>query len=320
MDTYTIFLTDGSSYDFKVPNPAVSLDVESYRIKFDNDYNIIDLPYYVGTSIPMDLLVYAQYADGSEMRVQDGDYTVTGFSTETAGTRDATVEFGPVSADVEYKVIDISEEIGAALAEVGATDVVPGFAAGVYDYEYYTMGNQLAVTLDEDVAEGDAVTAYQAVLEAAGYTNVGEDKYGDIHFVSENEQLDVCAWKGSDIGYDGQVFVDIKVLKGYFPVASANEFMEAVGYDFTFGNDIRDAFGIAAWDSRIGQSSSGRYYFLVTLEGDHAAEWLAILTPVLEENGFEWSDQYGFVNWTTYKQIMVGYSEANDLSYIQINQ
>ena len=96
--------------------------------------------------------------------------------------------------------------------------------------------------------------------------------------------------------------------------------MEAVGYDFTFGNDIRDAFGIAAWDSRIGQSSSGRYYFLVTLEGDHADEWIAILTPVLEENGFEWSDQYGFVNWTTYKQIMVGYSEANDLSYIQINQ
>ena len=247
MDIYTIFLTDDSSYEFKVPNPVVSLDVESYRIEFDAEYNIIDLPYYLGTSIPMDLLVYAQYADGSEMRVTDDKYAVTGFSTAEVGVREATVKFGPALGTVEYEVIDISDEIAVALADVGATDVVPGFAAGVYDYSYYSMGNQLAVTLDEDVDEGETVAAYQAILEAAGYTNAGADNYGDLHFVSENEQLDVCAWKGSDIGKAGMIYVDIKVLKGYFPIAAVNQFMSLVGYTFTFGEDIRDAFGINAW-------------------------------------------------------------------------
>ena len=96
--------------------------------------------------------------------------------------------------------------------------------------------------------------------------------------------------------------------------------MSLVGYTFTFGEDIRDAFGINAWDSRTG-SSGGYYYIAVSLEGgDYVDEWVAILTPVLEENGFEWDDTYGFVNYTTYQQISVYYNESYNTSVIQIWQ
>ena len=57
---------------------------------------------------------------------------------------------------------------------------------------------------------------------------------------------------------------------------------------------------------------------LSTLRFYYTAEWLTILTPYLEAQGFEWSDDYGFVNYTTYKQISVYYNANYNVSIIQI--
>ena len=209
-DIYTIYLTDDSEYDFKVPNPAVSLDVESYRIEFDDNWNVIDLPYYLGTTVPMDLLVYAQYADGSEMRVEDDEYTVTGFSTATEGTREATVKFGPVSETVEYRIINIVDEIAAGLAsELSIDDALPAaFTSNPIDYSFSPSYRQLAIKVEEG-KEDEFLAQYVADFLAAEYTEAGEDKYGDMHYTSKEGNLDVCVWDYPS-EYAGRVFIDFK--------------------------------------------------------------------------------------------------------------
>ena len=256
------------------------------------------------------------------MYVEDGEYTVTGFNTETPGTREATITFGPDSGTLEYEVVDISDEVGAVLSEVGATDAVPGLASGAYDYSFNTMSNQLIVYLDEGLSEADAVAAYGEGLKAAGYSEAGADGYGDMHYVSENEQLEIYSWVGADVGESGIIVVNIKVLKGFFPIGKINEFMTAVGYTFGFDETIRDAFGTNAWESSVRRSSSGDYYMLISLAGgDYVEQWVTILTPVLEENGFVWEEDYDcFFNYSTYQEIDVKYNASYDVSQIVIWQ
>ena len=209
MDIYTIYLTDDSEYEFKVPNPAVSLDVESYRIEFDDEWNVIDLPYYLGTTAPLDVLVYAQYADGSEMSVEDGQFTVTGFSTETEGTREATVKFGPVSGTVEYQVINISDEISASLvAELSIADALPTFTSHPIDYQYSPSYRQLSIKVEEE-KEDEYMAQYLNDFLTAEYVENGEDKYGDMHYKSKEGNLDICVWDYPS-EYPGYVFVDFK--------------------------------------------------------------------------------------------------------------
>ena len=55
--------------------------------------------------------------------------------------------------------------------------------------------------------------------------------------------------------------------------------------------------------------------------GDYVEQWVTILTPVLEENGFVWEEDYDcFFNYSTYQEIDVKYNASYDVSQIVIWQ
>lgn len=106
-----------------------------------------------------------------------------------------------------------SETIDADLEALGLKDTLPAFT-GEEAIGYDWACNDSYIELDILVAAGDeakAVAQYQADLLAAGYTEAGEDKWGDMHYTSPNGELDVVAWDGSTEGYDGYVVVNIEV-------------------------------------------------------------------------------------------------------------
>jgi hypothetical protein len=143
------------------------------------------------------------------MSVEDGQFTVTGFSTETEGTREATVKFGPVSGTVEYQVINISDEISASLvAELSIADALPTFTSHPIDYQYSPSYRQLSIKVEEE-KEDEYMAQYLDDFLTAEYVENGEDKYGDMHYKSKEGNLDICVWDYPS-EYPGYVFVDFK--------------------------------------------------------------------------------------------------------------
>ena len=106
-----------------------------------------------------------------------------------------------------------SETIASDLASVGVTDIVPVFTGSAKGFDYYSEAGerQLTIYVSDDSTESATINRYKNDLTIAGYTEAGKDEYGDMHYTSPHNQLDICAWAGSDIGYDGYVFVDIVV-------------------------------------------------------------------------------------------------------------
>ena len=146
-DIYTIFLTDDSEYEFKVPNRAVSMEVEDTRL--DNDDN--PYPYFANTSASLGVEVTVEFADGSEEVLDKEAYVVTDFDLSAVGNGEAKITFGPLSETLAYQVADISEYIYADLLLDDDTlvDKVPGLSSGVEDYQY--EGGQLFVIFEEDL-------------------------------------------------------------------------------------------------------------------------------------------------------------------------
>jgi len=134
-----------------------------------------------------------------------------------------------------------SEEINADLAAAGASETLPSYSGISMGYEYNPDDNQLLVVCPDGTSGRTLINAYAEDLLAAGYTEAGADTYGDMHYASPKGELDVCAWDGADVGYDGYVFVDIvvnlKALSFASVVASyLEEGLEVVIPDY-IGND-----------------------------------------------------------------------------------
>ena len=80
-------------------------------------------------------------------------------------------------------------------------------STGVNDY--IVGAGAFFILPDEDLEVSAAIASYQADLVAAGYTEAGEDSYGDMHYASPNAELDICAWNYYDIA----IRVDVVVTK-----------------------------------------------------------------------------------------------------------
>ena len=185
-DIHTLVFTDGSEYSFMTPNPAVSMEVTNGRFDLDDQDNPEYLPYYVGTSAELNVAVEVTFATGEKREVEN--YTVEGFDLSTEGTKDVTIKFGDLSEQLQVEAIDISDEIAAALAVDGITDVVPGLSTGAMDYSYSAVYNELLVIQDDGLTIPEAMEQYKADLEAAEYTFIWGDEEEQF-FLSKNKQL-----------------------------------------------------------------------------------------------------------------------------------
>ena len=303
-DIHTINFTDGSSYTFKTPNPATAISVVNNRVGEDEFGDPVDLPYYVGTSAPLDITVTATFATGDVREVEN--FTVEGFDTSTDGKKDVVVKFGAASDAFSVDVIAIGDEI----ADIeGLTDILPGLSVGAVDYQYAPSVHALLIDAgDGDTAE--AIAQYQADLITAGFTDKGEDSYGDKHFLSPNGEFDACAWN-----YYGYIRVDLSIYAP-FPLDEVNTFCATYGLGFQLTDADATAFGRNAYQTEADTSSGYHYFLVAVMYVDCASAWKDILQPTLEAAGFEWDDTYGFVNYSNYKQVSVAYNSNYDYTYI----
>ena len=205
-DIHTMSFTDGSSYVWKTRNPATAITVVNNRVEGDSD-DLIELPYYVGTSAELDITVKATFETGEEREIDN--YTVEGFDLSSEGKKDVVVKFGAVQDAFSIDVANINDEIAADLsATLSITDPLPVCTGAVKDFRYILDGHQLAVAVEAGT-EDAFVTQYKADLTTANYVEAGEDKYGDMHYNSPEGNLNVCVWDLPDY-YKGYAFVDFK--------------------------------------------------------------------------------------------------------------
>lgn len=130
---------------------------------------------------------------------------VSVFPAATPGTITIYFEAAePEKEEAEWPAAKIADALE------NATDTVPALEGAEY-YGVYANDEKVQIEVDfgDESVISSKLSSYQSTLTTAGFKNVGPDTYGDLHFTSPNNQLDVVAWKGSDIGYDGEIFIDV---------------------------------------------------------------------------------------------------------------
>ena len=198
-DVYTIYLSDGSTYNFSVPNPASNIQIE---------FGTRD-EYYFNTSIDLDVTVTAEYAVVGEVQVDN--YKVEGFDTAVAGEQNVTVSFGNASEQAVVEVVKVSDEINEDLLvdDPTLTDKFLDFASGAYDYIYLASSDALVVEPEDSLSVEEAIASFNEQLLAAGWNEFFEDEEGNLSLTSPNNQLCV---KASNY-YDVLVWFDISIIK-----------------------------------------------------------------------------------------------------------
>ena len=179
--------------------------------------------YYISSSTREEMEAYADSLEAAGWNLEQDEYE--DYKGAFEDTR-AEVYLGDFLAIEGYECIVVSfglapdsefpsAEIAADLADLGVTDTLPAYSGtDATGFSWYCDedGIQLGILFEGEIEE-DVLALYQADLLAANYTEAGEDKYGDMHYTSPNSEIDVVAWRGSDIGYSGYIFVDIEIIK-----------------------------------------------------------------------------------------------------------
>ncbi len=157
--------------------------------------------------------------------------TASGFAAtkaiENVGTASVDVSFA--SGELEIIVYIIPKPFPAeewpaadiaALLPARVTDVVLPFNGEASGYELGSVFGTYVVVTVEAGQEETLIAAYATALKEAGWTELGADRYGDMHYASPNNQIDVCAYS-EDAGTITITFEAIPVAYQTFAAAVA---------------------------------------------------------------------------------------------------
>lgn len=155
----------------------------------------------------------------------------TGFAAtkdvENVGTASIDVSFASGALEIviylipkpfpaeEWPAADI-----AALLPARVTDVVLPFNGEASGYELGSVFGTYVIVTVEAGQEEALIAAYAAALKEAGWTELGADSFGDMHYASPNNQIDVCAYS-EDAGTITITFDAIPVAYQTFAAAVA---------------------------------------------------------------------------------------------------
>lgn len=138
-----------------------------------------------------------------------------------------------------------AKDINDYLASVGSSATVSSTFSGTaksFSFATYTDGAELDIEVEVG-SEEEAIAAFAADLLAS--TNFEEDMndiYGDMHYVSKDKKVDVCAWDGTyaSTSKPGHVYVD---FVGYSAPVSSLSLSEINGFlsDEQFGFSLTQA-------------------------------------------------------------------------------
>ena len=140
-----------------------------------------------------------------------------------------------------------ADEIAEALGD-SVEDEVPPYEGDNNGFYFLndTYGYAVQVLLDPGMEE-DALEYYAEALGDAGYIEYGPDAYGDMQYISLNDQILVCPY----IGTSGSITISFKKFN-LFPVDSANEAIQNLAdgiTDLLPGIDGADSYYIYTGDS-----------------------------------------------------------------------
>ena len=102
-------------------------------------------------------------------------------------------------------------EVEALLTTMGVTDALPGVANGL---DYIALASDLQIGVEFGSAEDveAALTAYQANLLNGGFTEEGEDEYGDMVYASKNRQYTAAPWSGPKYDAGNYLVIDLATI------------------------------------------------------------------------------------------------------------
>lgn len=206
-----------------------------------------------------------------------------------------------------------AEQIAADLASLEITDTLPAFEGTANGFQYSAEYHQLAILVDEG-SESSAITSYQGTLATALFTELGADSYGDMHYASPNNQMDVCVWNGDDIGYPGYVLVDIeKIVEpvAAFPFAEVNAFLEEYGLGFELSSTLQ--FPGTSFTASPVSVSGGYHYIMVEIEGDVVSGVDDVLGPIVTAAGYQLYSEAEYIDYynSAYHEVQIKLVEGN---------
>ena len=207
----------------------------------------------------------------------DGSYAQVDIQDWTAETYACIRLICTVALPAEFP----ADEIAEYLASKGVTDVIPAFSGIALDYAFVTSGGLQLQFKVESGAEAATVAQYQADLLAANYVEAGADQYGDMHYASPNDQLDLCAWNGLDINRAGMVYIDIqiKVAQDWTALTAITEVLNHLGKTPT---DLSEQAGYPYY-------SFGGAYYAESNPASTVKDLLASWTPTGFELAQDWT-------------------------------
>ena len=302
--------------------PALEGDGFSYEFNdgYISSYGVAAV-YVSGSATEDDCVAYASALTTAGWTVEedDGDYWAT--LTTDNGIQKINFYWSSYYSEITvyiYLVLDPlpaaewpADEIAAYLGN-SVTDPVPEYAGEASSFQFFADYGTVVISIEAGT-EDAAIAAYQAQLTTAGYTAYREDSYGDMQYLSENNQVLANVYKYAD----GQIAVYVAPSPVYsaFPVELVNAFLSAKGFGFSVSADM--FANISATTFEYGEGSYYGYdYIQIIVGGSYAAQFDEVLAPVLEAAGFEYYADYEQYYNAAYSSV--GISEEDGFTYITI--
>lgn len=125
---------------------------------------------------------------------------------------------------------DFQAEVDAILVEYGVTDKLPGIVGGLtYEVSEYSsyISTQIEVEYGSADEVAEALTLYASNLLEGQFTELGEDSYGDMIYLSPNAQYKIGPWNGAEYDEGNYLIIDFELYYDIPTDSFPNEFVAA---------------------------------------------------------------------------------------------
>lgn len=222
-----------------------------------------------------------------------------------------------------------SATVNAFTQSLGSSIQLPAFSGAALSYEFDSEYG----TLDIEVGQGNetaAVATYQSdLLGSNNFVQGATDQYGDKHYISTDNILDVCAWDGNDASTaaPGHIYVDIIEYvepSTTLPTTQVNTFLSSNSFGFTISSSVESSLNALSNSFTVTESTYNGYpIMLIEMSGDIASSVDAALSPTLIGASYEAytgddldEGEYYYSNETSYTSVFI-YAQ-NGITTIQL--
>lgn len=193
-----------------------------------------------------------------------------------------------------------SEAVNAYTESLGSNIHLPVYSGTAKGYTFNSEEGYLDISVDSGEEQATIATYVADLLGSNDFVEGNTDSYGDMHYVSTDEILDVCVWDGNDAqtANPGHVYVDIYEYVApstTLPTATINEYLEYYEYGFSISTEMESAINKLSSQFSLEITGDDDYeYLTIGISGKVADELNNILSSALVTAGYElYADEEG---------------------------